>query len=117
MLSVFGIAVVDTPVHINRVLREAVLVVIRYEIETYTLDAGGKCTLWKSKFGDLEQAAGECGFKKNAQGAEVFFHKGSNEGEFAIEGDAILSDASLETEGAADHAAAKALRDTKEAAK
>ena len=40
VLSEYGIADVDTPVHINRVLREAGFVAIRNELETDTLDAG-----------------------------------------------------------------------------
>lgn len=83
--------------------------------EVWTLSADGKCAVWKDKFGKWEKSDGECGIKKNDQGQEVFFHKGSNEGEFAIEGDAILSKTSQETESFADLAAAKAARDAKAA--
>ena len=58
-----------------------------------------------------------CGIKAGAKG-EVFFHEGSNAGEFEIRGDAILASSSFETEAVAGgHAAAKAARDAKEASK
>lgn len=81
----------------------------------YTL-AGGTCTLWEDDFGKWKKKAGDCGIKKNAEGAEVFHHADPNGGDFAIEGGAILSKASFETEKVdGDHAAARAARD-KEAA-
>jgi predicted AlkP superfamily pyrophosphatase or phosphodiesterase len=40
VLSEYGLADVDTPVHINRVLREAGLIAVRNELDTDTLDAG-----------------------------------------------------------------------------
>lgn len=83
--------------------------------EIFTLDGAGKCSMWKDKFRQWERADAECGFKKNAEGAEVFFHKGTNDGEYALSGDAILSKTSFETLSAPDHAAAKALRDQKAA--
>jgi hypothetical protein len=84
--------------------------------EWFVLDAAGKCTMWKDDFGKMTSAPAECGFKKDAAGAEVFFHKGTNEGEFAIEGDAILASTSFDTEAiAGDFAAAKAARDAKAA--
>jgi hypothetical protein len=84
--------------------------------EWFVLDAAGKCTMWKDDFGKMTSAAAECGLKKDAAGAEVFFHKGTNEGEFAIEGDAILSSTSFDTEAVVgDFAAAKAAREAKAA--
>lgn len=83
--------------------------------EIFVLDAGGKCTVWKDKFGEWSKADGECGFKKNAQGAEVFHHGGTNADDYALDGDAILAKTSFETLPASDHAAAKALRDEKSA--
>jgi hypothetical protein len=85
--------------------------------DLYTVDAAGACTLWKDDFGEWKQGPGECGFKKDAQGVEVFFHKGANEGEFAVEGDAILSKVSADTEAAADHEAAKTAAAAKAVAK
>lgn len=81
----------------------------------FVLGPGGKCTMWKKKFQDWEKSDAECGFKKGEDGAEVFFHKGVNEGDYPLSGDAILSKTSFETLPAADHAAAKALRDQKAA--
>ncbi|MDY0000173.1 MAG: hypothetical protein RBU30_02645 [Polyangia bacterium] len=81
--------------------------------EIFVLDGAGKCSMWKDKFGKWERADAECGFKKGEDGAEVFFHKGTNEGDYPLSGDAILSKTSFETLGAADHAAAKALREEK----
>ena len=84
----------------------------------YTVDAAGACTFWEADdFGkQLTKKPGVCGFKPGANGAEVFFHEGTNAGEFELRGDAILSDASFETEKVAgDHAAAKAARDAKAA--
>lgn len=81
--------------------------------ELFLLDGSGKCSLWKTKFGKWERSDAQCGFKKSEAGAEVFFHDGTNEGEFALMGDAILSRTSFETLPAADHAAAKTLRDEK----
>ena len=83
--------------------------------ELFVLDSAGKCSMWKQKFTDWERSDAECGFKKNAEGAEVFFHKGVNDGEYAVNGDAILSKTSFETLSAVDHAAAKTLRDEKAA--
>ena len=52
----------------------------------------------------------------NPKGGEVFFHEGSNSGEFEIRGDAILASTSFETEPVAgDYAAAKTARDTRAA--
>ncbi len=84
----------------------------------YTVDAAGACTLWKQEgFGSqatLTKTPGTCGIKPNAKGGEVFFHEGTNAGEFEIRGDAILASTSFETEPVAgDHAAAKAARDAK----
>lgn len=84
--------------------------------DIYVVDASGACTLWKDDFNKFKKEKGECGLKKDDKGAEVFWHKGSNEGEFPIEGDAILSQTSTDTESFADHAAAKAARDAKAAA-
>jgi hypothetical protein len=81
---------------------------------TYVVDAAGACTRWDEKFGKWEKSAGECGFRKNAEGAEVFFHGDPNSGEWAIEGDAIVPRSSFPTEPVAgDFAAAKAARDAK----
>lgn len=84
----------------------------------YTVDAAGACTLWKAEgFGSkatLVKSPGTCGIKPGAKGGEVFFHEGTNAGEFEIRGDAILARTSFETEAVAgDHAAAKAARDAK----
>lgn len=85
--------------------------------DIYVVDAAGACARWESKFGDFTKTEAKCGFRKNAEGAEVFFHDGPNEGEYTLEGDAILSRTSFETEPAADHAAARAARDARAAAK
>lgn len=83
---------------------------------TYVVDAAGTCTLWDEKFGKWEKKAGECGFKQNADGAEVFFHGDPNAGEWTIEGDAIVPRGSFPTEPVeGDFAAAKAARDAKAA--
>jgi hypothetical protein len=84
--------------------------------DIYVVDAAGACTRWESDFNKFKKGPGECGIKKDAKGADVFWHKGANEGDFTIEGDAILSATSTDTEPAADHAAAKAARDAKAAA-
>lgn len=84
--------------------------------DLYTLAADGTCLLWKSDdFGKkLTKSAGVCGFKQGAKGAEVFFHEGTNGGEFEIRGDAILANTSFETEKIeGDHTTAKAARDAK----
>jgi hypothetical protein len=81
--------------------------------EIFVLDAAGKCNVWKQKFRDWERADGECGFKTNEAGQEVFFQGGANQSELALEDDAILSRVSADTESAADHEAAKALRASK----
>lgn len=78
--------------------------------------AGGKCTIWEDDFGKWTSKDGECGIKQNAEGADVFHHADPNGGEFPLEGDAILSKTSFETEKVeGDHAAAKAARDAKAA--
>ena len=90
--------------------------------DVYVLDAAGACTLWqrdRASFDDkLTKTTGTCGLRTNAKGAEVFFHEGTNGGEFEVRGDAILARSSFETvrvEG--DHAAAKAARDARDASK
>lgn len=81
---------------------------------TYVVDAAGACTLWDEKFGKWEKLNGECGFRTNAEGAEVFFHGDPNSGEWAIEGDAIVPRGSFPTEPVeGDFAAARAARDLK----
>jgi hypothetical protein len=85
--------------------------------DVYTLDGDDNCTLWKHEFEDFKKTDGECGLKKDADGNETFFHKGSNEGVFKIVGDAIVSDVSADTEPAADHAAAKERAKAKAVAK
>lgn len=78
--------------------------------------AGGTCTIWEEDFGKWERRDGECGIKKNAEGAEVFFHADPNGGDFAIVGTAILNDTSFPTEKVeGDHAAARKARDAKAA--
>jgi hypothetical protein len=82
----------------------------------YTLGADGTCQSWKADdFGKkLTKSAGVCGFKQGTKGTEVFFHEGTNGGEFEVRGDAILANTSFETEKVeGDHAAAKAARDAK----
>jgi hypothetical protein len=83
--------------------------------EVFTLDAAGKCVRWEQKEHTDEWTPndGECGFKKDADGGEVFFYKGASSDEVSVEGDAILADASAELEPAPDHAAAKKLRDVR----
>lgn len=82
---------------------------------TYVIDAAGTCSTWEDDFGKWKKADGDCGFKKNAEGAEVFFHGDPNAGEWAIEGDAIVPRGSFPTEPVeGDFAAAKTARDGKD---
>jgi hypothetical protein len=76
--------------------------------DVYTVDESEQCTLWKSEYGEFKKTDGQCGLKKDDKGNESFTHKGTNEGVFPIEGDAILSEVSSDTESASDHADAKA---------
>lgn len=75
--------------------------------------AGGTCAIWEEKFGKWETRAAECGIKKNAEGAEVFFHADPNGGEFEIAGNAIVSPTSFPTEKV--DGDPKAARDAREA--
>jgi hypothetical protein len=81
----------------------------------YVLGADGKCSTWDEKFGKWEHKEGaECSIKKGEDGKEVFAHGSPNEGEWPIEGDAIVPKSSFPTEAVeGDFAAAKTARDEK----
>jgi hypothetical protein len=95
------------------------------EDKTYELQIQAPCRAYFAdgnmrfphEFEDFKKTDGECGLKKDADGNETFFHKGSNEGVFKIVGDAIVSDVSADTEPATDHAAAKERAKAKAVAK
>ncbi len=55
---------------------------------------GKTCTDWGNHFGSWESKPGECGFKKDDKGAEVFFYKDMSgyESKVPIDGDVIWSE-------------------------
>lgn len=76
--------------------------------------ADDTCTIWEEDFGKWETRDAECGIKKNADGAEVFFHADPNGGDFEITGNAIVSNSSFPTEKVdGDHEAARKAREAK----
>ena len=56
----------------------------------YLVAADGTCSAWSQEFADWKKEAADCRLAKNAEGKDVFFHAGPNEGEYLLEGDAIL---------------------------
>jgi hypothetical protein len=82
----------------------------------YALAADGACSAWSQDFAEWKKEAADCRLAKNAEGKDVFFHAGPNEGEYLLEGDAILG-GSKPTERADSHDAAKTAAAGKNAAK